>query len=68
MAMQSERSNVVAVTAKGGSAGNQIGALLIDAGQIIPQDAEHILRYAKEKGLRFGDAAIELGLVTTTPT
>ncbi len=49
---------------RGVHGGNQIGALLIDAGNLIPQDAEQILRYAKEKGLRFGDAAIGLGLVT----
>src|SRR5690242_4819237 len=63
MAMQVERSKVVAVPGKGAS-GNHLGALLIDAGKIIPQDAERILRHAKERGLRFGDAAIELGLVT----
>jgi chain length determinant protein tyrosine kinase EpsG len=65
MSMQTERSNVVAVAAKPSQSGNQIGALLIDAGKIIAQDAEQILRYAKEKGLRFGDAAVELGLVTS---
>jgi len=63
MAMQIDRSNVVPVTAKTASDG-QIGALLVDAGKMIPQDAERVLRYAKEKRLRFGDAALELGLVT----
>jgi protein-tyrosine kinase len=62
--MQIDRSNVVPVPGRGVHGGNQIGALLIDAGILIPQDAEQILRYAKEKGLRFGDAAIGLGLVT----
>ena len=61
--MQIDRSNVVPVTAKTASDG-QIGALLVDAGKMIPQDAERVLRYAKEKRLRFGDAALELGLVT----
>ena len=59
---QPERSNVVPVTGKSVHPGSQIGALLVEAGKIIPQDAERTLRYAKEKGLRFGDAAIELGL------
>src|SRR5262245_41589628 len=63
MAMQIDRSNVVPVASKG-AAETHIGALLINAGKIIPQDAERIVRYAKEKGLRFGDAAIALGLVT----
>ena len=63
MAMQIDRSNVVPVTGKMTSDG-QIGALLIDAGKMIPQDAERVLRHAKEKGLRFGDAALELGLIS----
>jgi receptor protein-tyrosine kinase len=64
MAFQTDRSNVVPVSPKVGAESNQIGALLVDAGKLIPQDAERVLRYAKEKGVRFGDAAIELGLVT----
>jgi receptor protein-tyrosine kinase len=41
-----------------------IGAMLIDSGKIRPEDGERILRYAKEKGMRFGDAAIALKLAT----
>ena len=41
-----------------------IGAILIDAGRLKPEDAERILRLQREKGLRFGDAAIPLGLLT----
>lgn len=48
----------------GSGAGRSIGALLIDAGKLRPEDAEAILRLQKEKNLRFGDAAIELGLIT----
>jgi protein-tyrosine kinase len=59
-----ERSNVVSVAGKGGPSATQIGALLVDAGRIIPQDAERILRHAKEHGIRFGDAAMQLGLVS----
>ena len=40
-----------------------IGALLVDSRNISPADAEAVVRYAKEEGLRFGDAAIKLGLV-----
>ncbi len=40
-----------------------MGVMLIDAGRIRPEDAERILRHAKERSLRFGDAAISLGLV-----
>jgi protein-tyrosine kinase len=41
-----------------------IGAVLIHAGRLRPEDAEQILRLQREKGLRFGDAAKELGLLT----
>lgn len=40
-----------------------IGAILIDAGRLAPEDAERILRTQKEGGLRFGEAAIKLGLL-----
>ncbi|MFO1320290.1 MAG: chain length determinant protein tyrosine kinase EpsG [Burkholderiales bacterium] len=43
-----------------------IGAMLIDAGKISAEDAERILRHAKEKSLRFGDAAMSLRLATET--
>jgi chain length determinant protein tyrosine kinase EpsG len=46
------------------AADRSIGAILVDAGRLSLQDAERILRRQKERGLRFGDAAIELGLAT----
>ena len=41
-----------------------IGAVLIDAGRLKADDAELILRAQIEQDLRFGDAAIRLGLLT----
>ena len=41
-----------------------IGAVLIDAGRLKPEDAERILRLQKEQNLRFGDAALQLRLLT----
>lgn len=41
-----------------------IGAVLIDAGRLSAEDAEKILALQKEKGLRFGDAAKELSLLS----
>ena len=41
-----------------------IGAILVDTGRLSVTDAEKILRLQKEQGKRFGDAAIDLGLVT----
>ncbi len=41
-----------------------IGALLVDEGKLSPADAEAVLRHARAKGLRFGEAAVKLGLVS----
>jgi receptor protein-tyrosine kinase len=41
-----------------------IGAILIDNGRLSPDAAERILKLQKEGNLRFGDAAIQLGLLT----
>ncbi len=45
-------------------ASRSIGAILVDAGRLTPENAERILRLQKEQGKRFGDAAIQLGLLT----
>jgi chain length determinant protein tyrosine kinase EpsG len=62
-----KQSNVVA--APGGNISlkrgdRSIGAILIDAGRLKVEAAESILRLQREQGLRFGDAAIQLGLLT----
>jgi len=50
---------------KGASLPNRsIGAILVDSGKLSPENAERILRLQRERGLRFGDAAIQLGLLT----
>jgi len=41
-----------------------IGALLIDSHHLSPSDAESVMRYARANDMRFGDAAVKLGLVT----
>jgi chain length determinant protein tyrosine kinase EpsG len=41
-----------------------IGALLVDLGKISTADVERVMKVQKEKGLRFGDAASYLGLIT----
>lgn len=40
-----------------------IGAILVDNGKLRLQDAERILQLQRQKGLRFGEAALELGLL-----
>lgn len=44
--------------------GRSIGAILVDSRRLSTDNAERILLLQKEKGMRFGDAAIELGLLT----
>lgn len=44
--------------------GRSIGAILIDSGHLTPVDADSIARFQRQNGSRFGDAAIELGLVS----
>lgn len=41
-----------------------IGAILIDAGRLKPENAERILRVSREQHLRFGDAALQLKILT----
>jgi len=43
---------------------SSIGAILVDAGRLSLDDAERILRLQREAGLRFGDAARRLKLVS----
>lgn len=46
------------------AANRSLGAILLDSGVLKAEDAEHILRLQKEQNLRFGEAAIRLGLLT----
>ncbi len=41
-----------------------IGTILIHAGRLTLEKAEQVLRLQHEQGLRFGDAAMQLGLLT----
>src|SRR4051812_19054583 len=41
-----------------------IGAILVDAGRLSVDDAERVLRLQREGNMRFGDAAVKLGLIT----
>jgi len=48
------------------SSDRSIGAILIDSGKLSVEDTEQILRLQEIENLRFGDAAISLGLLTQT--
>jgi chain length determinant protein tyrosine kinase EpsG len=41
-----------------------LGAVLMDAGRLRIEDAERIIKLQREKKLRFGEAALALGLIT----
>lgn len=43
---------------------SSIGHLLLDMGKITDKDAERILKFQKEKSMRFGEAAMALGFIT----
>ncbi len=45
-------------------ASRSIGAFLIDSGLLTIEDAERVLLLQREQKLRFGEAAVRLGLVT----
>jgi receptor protein-tyrosine kinase len=52
--------------ALGGTPARHIGAILMDEGKITAADAEQVLARQRELGWRFGEAAIELNLITDT--
>ena len=48
----------------GVASGRTIGAILIDEGKLTNPEAEQVLKRQRELGWRFGEAAIELNLIT----
>jgi chain length determinant protein tyrosine kinase EpsG len=54
----------LAAAAPARNAGSSIGGLLLESGKITPEGAERVLRMQKELGIRFGEAAQRLGLIT----
>ena len=60
-------SNLIPAPAKIGfpqHGDRSIGIILIEAGRLTPENADRVLSHQREKGLRFGDAATQLGLLT----
>src|SRR3954464_16069023 len=58
--------NVLPIEGNSRLTGRHIGAILMDEGKITPSDAEQVLKRQRELGWRFGEAAIELNLITDT--
>jgi receptor protein-tyrosine kinase len=46
------------------SVGRSLGAILIDSGKLSVADADRVIKLQKEKSIRFGEAALLLGLVS----
>ncbi len=62
-----EQSNVVSVSTGGtvfARGERSIGAILVRAGRLTPENTERILRLQREQSLSFGEAGIKLGLLT----
>lgn len=55
---------VTMLSTKVRNADRSIGAILIDAGRLAAGDAERIINFQRQASLRFGEAGIELGLIT----
>jgi chain length determinant protein tyrosine kinase EpsG len=53
-----------AVTAEYPAPESSMGVMLLDAGKLTSENAERVLRMQKELGIRFGEAAVRLGLIS----
>src|SRR3982750_2875647 len=58
--------NVLPIEGASRLTGRHIGAILMDEGKLTPSDAEQVLKRQRELGWRFGEAAIQLNLITDT--
>jgi receptor protein-tyrosine kinase len=56
--------NVLPMEGSSRTTGRHIGAILMDEGKLTSSDAEQVLKRQRELGWRFGEAAIELNLIT----
>jgi protein-tyrosine kinase len=56
--------NVLPMESAARSGGRHLGAILMDEGKLSAADAEQVLKRQRELGWRFGEAAIELNLIT----
>ncbi|HKQ25469.1 MAG TPA: chain length determinant protein tyrosine kinase EpsG [Burkholderiales bacterium] len=64
MSIPGEKINVYSGPARPARTNAHIGALLVDAGKLTSKEAERVMQLQREKGIRFGDAAVKLGLTT----
>lgn len=64
MDLPNTKLNAEPIRAVGSATGNDtIGRLLVDAGKIKVKDVDRVLKLVQEQNIRFGEAAIRLGLI-----
>lgn len=63
MSTTSEKVNIFTVPGRLSSSTANIGALLVESGRMTLDEADRVMRLQKERGLRFGDAAVKLGFI-----
>jgi hypothetical protein len=61
--METPHTSLVEMPVRPIESGRVIGAILIEDGRLKADDIESIQRYASEKGLKFGDAAVRMNLL-----
>src|SRR2546421_10054400 len=61
-----QTDNVLPIEGSTSRGARHIGAILMDEGKLTASDAEQVLARQRELGWRFGEAAIELNLITDT--
>lgn len=62
--MSGDMTNMPATKVTPSLASKTIGGILLEMNKIRPEDADRILQEQKESNLKFGDAAVKLGLVS----
>jgi receptor protein-tyrosine kinase len=62
--MNTDASDIVDISTRESEPRRTIGALLIEEGLICGTDIDIIQQFAREQGLRFGDAAVQLKVAT----
>jgi len=62
--MNTEASDVVDIATREPDGRRAIGTILIEEGRLRAGDIDRIQRFARERGLRFGDAAVQLRMAS----
>lgn len=64
MSIVNEKLDLYSLPGRTAHPASNIGGLLIESGRLTAEEVARVMRLQQERGLRFGDAAIKLGLIT----